>query len=130
MEQMHFDAAEANKQVRVHGAKHAEEYAKWAREQWVADRNKHMKDGVYVPGKRSQELMDQIEKRNKAKNEHDKKERDIAFARSVQRLKGVKGGRRTKRHKRSGHKRSGHKRSGHKRSGHKRNHTKHMSRRR
>ena len=120
MEQMHFDAAEANKQVRVHGAKHAEEYAKWAREQWVADRNKHMKDGVYVPGKRSQELMDQIEKRNKAKNEHDKKERDIAFARSVQRLKGVKGGRRTKRHKRSGHKRSGHKR----------NHTKHMSRRR
>ena len=40
------------------------------------------------------------------------------------------GGRRTKRHKRSGHKRSGHKRSDHKRSGHKRNHKKCMSRRR
>jgi len=109
--QMPFDAAEANKQVRVHGARHAEEYTKWAREQWEADRNKHMKNGAYVPTvthkRPSQELMDKIKQRNEAKNEHDKKERDKAFARSVQRLKGVKGGRRTKRHKRSGHKRSG-----------------------
>jgi hypothetical protein len=109
---MPFDDAEANKRIRAHGAKLAEESAKWAHEQWVADRNKYIKDGVYVPPvtykRPSQELMDQIQKRNEAKKKHDKEEGDKAFARSVQRLKGVKGGRRTKRHKRSGHnKRSG-----------------------
>jgi hypothetical protein len=101
---MHFDAAEANKRIREQGVKLAKESAKLAHQQWVDDRNKY-KDG-YVPDvtfkRPSQELMDKIQKRNEEKNRHDKEERDKAFARSVERLKGVKGGRRTKRHKRSG----------------------------
>jgi hypothetical protein len=106
-----FDAAEANKLIRAQGAKLAEESTKLAHEQWVADRIKY-KDGYVsdVKFKRpSQELMDQIQKRNEDEKRRDKKKRDEAYQSSVQRLlKGVKGGRRTNRHRRSGHnKRSG-----------------------
>jgi hypothetical protein len=114
---MSFNAAEANKRIRAHRAKLTEQSAKLAHAQLAADNEKYK--GAYVPPgthkRPSQELMDQIQKRNESKKKHDKKVRDEAFARSVQRLKDVKGGRRTRRHKkRSGHKRSGHKRSGNK----------------
>jgi hypothetical protein len=117
MEAKMFNAAQANKRVREHHAKLTEQSAKLAHAQLAADKEKYK--GVHVPPgthkRPSQELMDQIQKRNESKKKHDKNEREKAFARSVQRLKDVKdvkGGRRTRRHKkRSNKKRTNSRRS-------------------
>jgi hypothetical protein len=109
-----FNAAQANKRVLEHHANLTQESRQLAHEQLAADKKKY--NGVHVhPGthkRPSQELMDQIQARNKADNERRKAARDKAFARSVQRLKDVKGGRRTRRHKkRSNKKRTNSRRS-------------------
>ena len=107
----------ANKKVLAHHAKLTKESRQLAHKQFAADKEKYK--GVHVPPgthkRPSQELMDQIQARNESKKKHDKKKRDEAFARSVQRLKDVKdvkGGRRTRRHKkRSNKKRTNSRRS-------------------
>ena len=105
---MSFDAKKQNNLIIEKGHKLAEEHRKLMAAQFDADKKKY-KDGVpdvtfntfKLP---SQELMDQIQKRNDAKEKRHKEERDAAYKRSVAR---VKGGRRTRRHKHSNKKRRG-----------------------
>jgi len=106
---MSFDAKKQNKLIIEKGRELAEEHRKMMAAQFAADKKKY-KDG-YVPDvtfkRPSQELMDQIKKRNDAKEKRYKEEHDAAYKRSVARITGAKGGRRTRRHKHSNKKHRG-----------------------